>query len=113
MRRFAAFILLIVVAYAIYFDLANGTLPTAQETTNEKPAVQTSAEVAQFASPFIEKEVSPGETVLSIVEKQNKGLENIPMNEIVSDFIKLNEGIKPEEIKYGKVYKFPTYTVEN
>lgn len=113
MRRFAVFILVIVVAYAIFIDISKGTLPEAQEKSDEQPAVTASTTETEPDAPFIEKEVKPGDTVLSIVEKENNGLENVPINVIVTDFSTLNAGLKPEDIKYGQVYKFPTYEHEN
>jgi hypothetical protein len=52
--------------------------------------------------------MQPGDTLLSIVEKE-KGKSNHPIETIISDFQSLNEGLKPENMQIGKTYKIPVY----
>lgn len=112
MRRISAFILILIIAFAVYIDLTKGTLPkqaasvTAVSTTTKQPEQKVS--IAYF-----EKEVNRGDTVLTIVEQQHNGIDNLPINDIVTDFSSLNNGLKPEEIQYGEIYKFPSYVNEN
>lgn len=105
-RLFIAFIAVLVL-YAIYHDLTQGSISLPEETTEEK-AVPASTPPSSTI-PFKEKTVKPGDTVLSIVEKNSKGPLPVSISKVISDFQKLNEGIKPEEIQIGKAYKFPKY----
>ncbi|MCA1025468.1 MULTISPECIES: hypothetical protein [Cytobacillus] len=112
MRRISAFILIIIISFAVYVDLSKGTLPkhiapVAAEVTNLEKDEQ------EVGLPYFEKEVNRGDTVLSIIEQQNMNIENLPINVIAEDFSTLNNGIKPEEIQYGNTYKFPSYNNEN
>ncbi|MEK5103534.1 hypothetical protein MKX83_16265 [Cytobacillus sp. FSL M8-0252] len=112
MRRISAFILIIIIAFAVYVDLSKGTLPkhiapVVAEVTNLEKGEQ------EVGLTYFEKEVNRGDTVLSIIEQQNMNIENLPINVIAEDFSTLNNGIKPEEIQYGNTYKFPSYYNEN
>ncbi|QED48653.1 hypothetical protein [Cytobacillus dafuensis] len=103
MKRLAAFLISILIIYVIYYDLTQGTLSEPKE-----PVIEAMAPI-DTTIPFFEKKVSPGETVLSIVEKKINGPLPVPINKVVTDFTSLNKGIKPEEIKFGYTYKFPNY----
>lgn len=102
MKRLVAFILLLVVIYAVYVDLSKGTLPIVVETTT---AVETEEKTIQF----FEKEVRSGDTVLSIIENQLDSGVSVPIQQVTEDFKQLNEGIPAEKIQIGKTYKFPNY----
>ena len=52
--------------------------------------------------------IKPGDTLLSIIEK-DKEAKNQPIEEIISDFQSLNEGLQPENMQIGKTYKIPIY----
>lgn len=107
MKRLAAFLLSALVIYVIYFDLTHGTLPVIKEQIIE----------AKFSDdtvlPFFEKEVSPGETVLSVVEREMDGPLPVTITQVIADFSTLNNGLKPEELKFGKNYRFPDYRVSD
>ncbi|WP_080845058.1 hypothetical protein [Cytobacillus gottheilii] len=105
MKRLSAFILTILCIYAIYFDLTSGTLPN----QNEEIAVEASAANQEAGLEYFEKEVGPGETVLTIIEAQLGGPVPVAIDTVVSDFQTLNTGIQPEQIQNGKTYKFPSY----
>ncbi|MBD7935840.1 MULTISPECIES: hypothetical protein [Cytobacillus] len=112
MRRISTFILIIIISFAVYVDLSKGTLPkriapVATEVTNLEKGEQ------EVGLAYFEKEVTRGDTVLSIIEQQNMNIENLPINVIAEDFSTLNNGLKPEEIQYGYTYKFPSYNNEN
>ena len=52
--------------------------------------------------------MKPGDTLLSIIEREEGALTK-PIETIVTDFQELNEGLKPEQMQIGKVYKIPSY----
>ncbi|KQL53530.1 hypothetical protein AN964_08495 [Heyndrickxia shackletonii] len=106
MKKFVALIVAIIVLYSVYYDLKIGTIPAATHASEVKTPQETTAKPTV---PFQLKEVEPGETVLTIVEQLEKGPLSVPINKVIHDFQKLNNGIKPEEIQIGQEYKFPVY----
>lgn len=97
--------------YAIYYDLKVGTLPhTIIEEKEVIAEVNPLDDGASFS--YFEQKVTPGDTVLSIIEdKMDKSIP-ISISEVIQDFKKLNSGVKPEEIQIGEKYKFPDYSKE-
>jgi hypothetical protein len=64
------------------------------------------------ASPYIEKKIIQGETVLSIIEQLHKEQIPVSIEQIITDFERLNPKDKADSIKVGKTYKFPLYEKE-
>lgn len=104
MKTFFGILFSILVIYVIYFDLNHGTLPVAK---GENTTTETSTEKTD--QPFFEYKVRPGDTVLSIVERQKQGAISVPITKLVQDFKALNKGLEPNNIQIGKIYKFPKY----
>lgn len=104
LKRLIVAIITILVLYSIYHDLSKGSLP--QEIT-EKIAVPVSTDIPEAA--YFEEMVKPGDTVLSIMEKNTGEPIPVSITTLIQDFQKLNEGKNPEEIQIGKRYKFPRY----
>ncbi|GLB58216.1 hypothetical protein [Cytobacillus sp. NCCP-133] len=105
MKRIAGVLLSVLVVYVIYYDLNHGTLPAGEEQV-----LEASTQPAETAGvPYFEKKVNPGETVLSIVEINLDGPIPVSMDEVITNFSELNNGIKPEQIQAGQTYKFPKY----
>lgn len=92
----------ILVLYVIYYDLSQGTLPAIAE-----PKVVSNTQ--ETLIPYFEKKVDHGDTVLSVVEKQLDQSIPVSIEKVVNDFKELNDGLKPEQIKFGQSYKFPDY----
>lgn len=107
MKRLAFFLAAVLVIYVVYVDLTKGTLPNENEAVIEAMAEN---EDASLSIPYFEEKVSSGDTVLSVVEKNINGPISVSINEVVSDFKILNNGLSPEKIKSGFVYKFPDYS---
>ncbi|MFJ7746192.1 hypothetical protein [Peribacillus sp. NPDC097295] len=108
MKRILLFISFCFILFIIYFDLTTGTLPTSQLTSNP---VQPSLTVDKPVDPTLSyKEIliKPGDTLLSIMEN-DKEASNQPIEDIISDFQSLNEGLQPENMQIGKTYKIPIY----
>ncbi|WP_141431557.1 hypothetical protein [Bacillus sp. 03113] len=103
MKRLVYSFIILVVLYAIYFDLKSGTLPAA----NDKAIEVSTQEVEQI--PFFQKKVEPGETVLTIVEENIRKPLPVSISRVINDFKSLNQGTNPEEIKSSEIYKFPKY----
>lgn len=116
MKKLAGLFVILIVAYAIYNDLSIGTLPAAkmlnQETSKEgKPE---SAEIEAIQEiPYFEHEVKPGDTVLSVLDRNSDSPLEVPVSQAVKDFKQLNDGTDPQKIKFGNTYKFPDYNNEN
>jgi len=102
MKKILTMISAIIVIYAIYVDLTEGTL----HVEGKKPI--NSSELVETI-PYKKIEVRPGDTVLSIVEQLNGKAHSLSIEKIVKDFERLNAGLKPEEIQAGKIYNFPIY----
>ena len=108
MKKLLLFISFCFILFIIYFDLTTGTLPASQSTATP---VQPSVPVNKPQSPsmaYKEILIKPGDTLLSIIEK-DKEAKNQPIEEIISDFQSLNEGLQPENMQIGKTYKIPIY----
>ena len=95
MKRLFGILLTVMVLYAIYYDLSQGTLPV---DTGEKATIEKTNTVPGL--PYFEAKVVVGDTVLSIP---------VPISDIATDFRQLNNGQSPQEIQPGKTYKFPIY----
>ncbi|MBM4762307.1 hypothetical protein [Bacillus sp. B15-48] len=106
MKKLAGVLFIILVLYSIYNDFNYGSLPTAGMNEMESNT-KTQKEIQSI--PYFEQEIFPGDTVLSILENELNEPIPVPISEAVADFKKLNEGLNPEEIKYGRSYKFPDY----
>ena len=91
MKRLVGLLVTIIVLYAIYYDLSQGTLPAVTtEQNNRMP--NTNSEQEQ---PYFEKTVGVGDTVLSILEDHLNGSIPVPISDVVSDFKALNKGTPP------------------
>ncbi|WP_458354871.1 hypothetical protein [Peribacillus frigoritolerans] len=109
MKRLLLFISFCFTLFIIYFDLTTGTLPASHPPApTAEPAVPASKSASAPSAAYKEITMQPGDTLLSIVEKE-KGESNHPIETIISDFQSLNEGLKPENMQIGKTYKIPVY----
>lgn len=102
MKRLAGILLTIVVLYAIFNDLTKGSLPGSPVEENATQETVTSLQ-------YIEASVKPGDTLLSLIESQGHFPENISIEQMVEDFVLLNDGIFPEQMRPGEMYKIPVY----
>ncbi len=103
MKRLFVLLVTVLVIYVIYFDLTTGTLPVAQiESIDVK-----TTKIATI--PYFEKKISSGETVLTIVEGYMDGPLPVSITQMIADFKKLNNGLQPEQLKSGRIYRFPDY----
>lgn len=105
MKKLLGVLLMLIVFYAIYFDLTTGTLPYGGPQKAEaiiKP--KTPSDLS-----FFEAKVEPGETVITIVEhRANKPL-FVSISKLIQDFQRLNSGQAAEKIQIGQTYRFPDY----
>ena len=108
MKRLAIFLITILVLYVIYFDLTKGTLPNENDPVIEAMAKDNKDHI-DTSIPYFEEKVSSGDTVLSVVENNMNGPLSVSIDEVIADFKNLNNGLSPEKIKSGFVYKFPDY----
>ncbi|MBN8190971.1 hypothetical protein JI667_02305 [Bacillus sp. NTK074B] len=122
MKRMAIFIGIIILLYSVYYDLNNGTLKLLyKEATvaNSAPRVNVNQtkpstpvegvrERDTSSLPYVEMEVKPGDTVLSLVEDLIDGSIPVSIDRVITDFEKLND-LPPAKIQIGKTYKIPNY----
>lgn len=108
MKRLFALLFALLTLYVIYIDLSEGTLPS-DYTEKIEESVETVAKVKQ-ALPSFEAEVSPGETLISIVEQKIKKPLPVSIEVLIEDFQRLNPGQAPEKIQIGATYQFPDYS---
>jgi len=116
MKKLAGLLVFLIVAYAVYNDLSIGTLPAAKmqepEISNEQKEKKDAKPTTQEIS-FFEHEVLPGDTVLSVIDRYLDSPLDVPVSQAVEDFKRLNDGIDPQKIKFGNIYKFPDYSSQN
>ncbi|WP_453994952.1 hypothetical protein [Bacillus nitroreducens] len=106
MKRFFAFLAIAFILYIIYYDVRIGTLPTTKGEKIEAVEVITTTQ----NNPFLEVEVKPGDTLLSIVEELNEGKKMSSIESVINDFEMLNPQSEAALLQIGKTYKFPLYT---
>ncbi|WAA10405.1 hypothetical protein [Fervidibacillus albus] len=104
MKRAIGLLLFGISIVSVFVDVRFGTLPSTDKTTEQV--------VTHQQIPYQEMIVKRGDTVLSIMERQG-AFPNVSIEQIVQDFIRLNDGLTPEEMKPGNVYKFPVYELPN
>lgn len=102
MKKICALFILSLVIYSVYKDITNGS------TMITTPAIYSSYKTEPEQA-FTLIKVQPGETVLSVFEKHASTNTKISFDQLKDDFIQLNDGIQPTDIKSGQIYKFPLY----
>ncbi len=120
MKRMAIFFGVIILLYSVYYDLNKGTLrllykeasvATTQPQVNQvTPSRSQGPETQEDASSlsYVEMEVKPGDTVLSLAEDLLDGSIPVSIEQVITDFEELNE-VSPDKIQIGKTYKVPSY----
>ncbi|WP_033828405.1 hypothetical protein [Bacillus andreraoultii] len=104
MKKVLGIVALVLIVYAIYSDITTGTLIG----KSSEEIVETSLSIQ-----YIEVQVKPGDTLLSLIEQQGGYPDQVSINQMIDDFISLNEGMKPNDMQPGKVYKIPIYQHAN
>jgi hypothetical protein len=120
MKRMIIFLGIIILLYSVYYDLNKGTLNlltkrntevvTAQPQAVKKEAIDSVSlpEASESSQSYVEVKIKPGDTVLSLVENSLEGKLPVSIEQVVSDFEKLND-VPPGKIQIGKTYKIPHY----
>ncbi|NMH69715.1 hypothetical protein HF072_13080 [Bacillus sp. RO3] len=120
MKRMAVFFGVIILLYSVYYDLYKGTLrllyhdaavTTAPPIQNDqKPAPSREPHTVEDPSsiPYVEMEIKPGDTVLSLTEDLLDGSLPVSIERVITDFEELND-VPPAKIQIGKIYKIPNY----
>lgn len=104
-KKSGLYILIFLIAISIYNDLSLGTLIPSNPHEQHKNRIQEN-KLTRFQVKKVK--IKPGDTVLSIVEKLNKSIHTLDMQQILHDF-KLVNKTNPQEIEVGKFYYFPLY----
>lgn len=112
MKRLLAFFMFCFILFIVYYDITTGTLPQKFPTEFKEPSLPVNQSNHKGKLNFYEMTMKPGDTLLSIIERE-EGSPNQSIETIVSDFQELNEGLKPEQMQIGKVYKIPSYRKNN
>ncbi|MCR8847166.1 hypothetical protein NQ095_02000 [Rossellomorea sp. SC111] len=121
MKRMAIFFGIIILLYSVYYDLNKGTLrllykeatvATSQPLVNGNQRELSEEPVNRGEDPsslsYVEMEVKPGDTVLSLVEDLLDGSIPVSIDQVITDFEELND-VPPAKIQIGKTYKIPNY----
>jgi hypothetical protein len=108
MKRLLAFVAIFFIMFIIYYDITTGTLPQIVPTHSKEPSLPVNQSNIKSELSYIEITMKPGDTLLSIIEREEGSL-NQPIEAIITDFQELNEGLKPEQMQIGKTYKIPKY----
>lgn len=102
MKALFGILMAALVLYTMYYDLHTGTLPQSPQASASTKQQETPH------TPAVKVKVTPGATVMSIVEHENPKL-SVSIHQVVEDFEKLNPGVRAHDITIGKVYSFPVY----
>ncbi|WP_062355823.1 hypothetical protein [Bacillus kwashiorkori] len=86
--------------YAFFYDITKGTVPNVEIESKTTFTSQI---------PYEEVQIQPGDTLLSIIDRKYGFPENHTIEKIIADFTKLNNGLMPEHMQPGKIYKIPIY----
>ncbi|WP_044894780.1 LysM domain-containing protein [Bacillus alveayuensis] len=107
MKKLTWFFILCFVAYIVYHDVTNGTLPAATKTaaSQTQEAKTEDGDLLNYKT----MKVKAGDTILSIMEKERDRPLPISIEQLIKDFETLNPGVKAESLQIGKTYKFPVY----
>jgi hypothetical protein len=109
MKKLLSLFVFLLVVYVIYYDLTTGTLPVPiEKTTVAQENNREEKTTAKQKNYFVQK-VKSGDTVLSIVEKNLDDSLPVSIEDVITDFQNLNNGLQPEDIQPGNKYKFPDY----
>lgn len=108
MKKVSVIIISALILYIIYYDLTTGTLPLMKENLQSQTVVAIAESKDTDTKTFYEVKIKPGDTVLSIIEKNNP-TEKVSITQIIQDFKKLNLKTNPNKIQIGEIYKFPLY----
>lgn len=121
MKRMAIFFGIIILLYSVYYDLNKGTLrllyeeatvassePLVNGNQGDVPQEPVKRGEAPSSLPYVEMEVKPGDTVLSLVEDLLDGSIPVSIDRVIADFEELND-VPPAKIQIGKTYKIPNY----
>ncbi|MBH9967466.1 hypothetical protein [[Bacillus] enclensis] len=120
MKRMFIFFGIIILLYSVYYDLNKGTLNLLAEkhstVVTARPQEMEKEDVESVPLPsgpdvsqkYVEKEIKPGDTVLSLVEESLQGRLPVSIEQVVSDFEELND-TTPGKIQIGRTYKIPLY----
>jgi hypothetical protein len=120
MKRMFIFLGIIILLYSVYYDLNKGTLHlltknhstavTAQPQTVKMEKIESVSipDASESRQTYIEMEIKPGDTVLSLVEDSMQGSLPVSIEQVVTDFEDLNN-TAAGKIQIGKTYKIPLY----
>ncbi|BDG46503.1 MULTISPECIES: LysM domain-containing protein [Parageobacillus] len=93
--------------YIIYHDVTTGTLSISMKTA---AGPERAADGKKHVSiPYQTVTVNPGDTLLSIMERQQNGPLPVSIDKVIADFEALNPGEKAQTLQIGKKYKIPVY----
>ncbi|MCJ7843421.1 hypothetical protein MUB24_21600 [Lederbergia sp. NSJ-179] len=106
MKKIMVIIASFIIIYSMYHDLTVGVLPALSANSGSREDVEI---IQNQDKDMFEKEVRPGDTVISILEENQQDSLPVSIDQIIDDFERLNNGLKPEEIQIGETYRFPIY----
>ncbi|PYZ98648.1 hypothetical protein CR205_08745 [Alteribacter lacisalsi] len=118
MKQVLVFGLVVVLAFSVYYDLTEGTLPDrsgtgaadAPELQEETPGAQEQEVPPPLEISYQEVIVQSGHTVYTIVQALHQGqVIEANFERIVTDFELLNPQTDAHAIQTGQTYRFPIY----
>ena len=105
-KAISAFVLCLAI-YIIYYDVTTGTLITSTKATTASEHMTDGK--TNINIPYQTVTIQPGDTLLSIMERQQNGPIPVPIDKAIADFEALNPGKKAQTLQIGKKYKIPVY----
>ncbi|MDQ0213888.1 ketopantoate hydroxymethyltransferase [Oikeobacillus pervagus] len=106
MKKIVGFLIFLIISVSVVYDMKVGSLPSSKTETTLK---NESISVTQTTIPYQEVKIKGGDTVLSITEHLHNQALPVSIEQVISDFEKLNNGMAPEDILIGGSYKIPVY----
>lgn len=106
-KRLIFYLIIILLIISLYKDLTIGTPFINDSKSNHIQQIYPKDE--QNKLPAIQVRAQHGDTVLSITEQINDQLLELNIEQIMSDFKKMNQNIDPFNLQTDTIYYFPVY----
>lgn len=106
-KRLIFYLIIILLIISLYKDLTIGTPFINDSKSNHIQQIYLKDE--QNKLPAIQVRAQHGDTVLSITEQINDQLLELNIEQIMSDFKKMNQNIDPFNLQTDTTYYFPVY----
>ncbi|MFD1850262.1 hypothetical protein [Oceanobacillus bengalensis] len=103
-KRMSLYIIILMLIASIYKDLSLGT---ANNKVMDIPA--NTETINHISYDIMQIKISPGDTLLSVVEGINSSNAKLNFDNLINDFKALNPNVDPYKLEPNTFYYFPVY----